>query len=56
MDTADFAVLGGGIVGLATALRLQKLHPSAKITLLEKEPAPAFFVPNMMSRWKPAAS
>jgi L-2-hydroxyglutarate oxidase len=41
MDTADFAVLGGGIVGLATALRLQKLHPSAKITLLEKEPAPA---------------
>lgn len=38
MDTCDFGVVGGGIVGLATALRLQSLHPGARIELLEKEP------------------
>lgn len=37
----DFAVVGGGIVGLATALELQTRHPGAKITVLEKEPAVA---------------
>ena len=31
-------IVGGGIVGLATALRLSERFPSAKITLLEKEP------------------
>jgi (S)-2-hydroxyglutarate dehydrogenase len=30
-------VVGGGIVGLATALQLQRAVPSARITLLEKE-------------------
>lgn len=39
--TTDFAIVGGGIVGLATALDLQSRHPNAKITLLEKEPVPA---------------
>jgi len=37
VKTSDFAIVGGGIVGLATALRLQTLHPKARITLLEKE-------------------
>lgn len=41
METADFVVVGGGIVGLATALRLQALHPPARILLLEKEGAVA---------------
>lgn len=37
MPTYDFAVLGGGIVGLATAWRLSEKYPSRKILLLEKE-------------------
>jgi L-2-hydroxyglutarate oxidase len=41
MSRADFAIVGGGIVGLATALRLQELHPRARIALLEKESAVA---------------
>src|SRR5258708_27796968 len=32
-------ILGGGIVGLATAYQLQRLAPGSKITLLEKEAA-----------------
>jgi L-2-hydroxyglutarate oxidase len=39
--TADFAVLGAGIIGLATALRLQALHPAARVLVIEKEDAPA---------------
>ncbi|MCE9520194.1 MAG: L-2-hydroxyglutarate oxidase [Verrucomicrobia bacterium] len=31
-------VIGGGIVGLATSLKLLERHPSLKLTLLEKEP------------------
>lgn len=39
MDHAvDFAVVGGGIVGLATAWRLQQRYSDARICLLEKEP------------------
>lgn len=30
-------IIGGGIVGLATAWRLRERHPTARITLLEKE-------------------
>jgi (S)-2-hydroxyglutarate dehydrogenase len=33
----DFCVIGGGIVGLATALELCRLKPGASIVLLEKE-------------------
>lgn len=33
----DTAIIGGGIVGLSTALTLQQRFPSAKIVLLEKE-------------------
>lgn len=32
----DFIVVGGGIVGTATALRIRELHPLAKIVLLER--------------------
>jgi L-2-hydroxyglutarate oxidase len=31
------AIVGGGIVGLATAYKVQKLMPTAKVTLFEKE-------------------
>lgn len=33
----DFCVIGGGIVGLATALRLIEVRPGASVVLLEKE-------------------
>ncbi|MEM1061735.1 MAG: L-2-hydroxyglutarate oxidase [Planctomycetota bacterium] len=35
--TYDFAVIGGGIVGLATAYRLTRRVPDARVVLLEKE-------------------
>lgn len=38
MPIYDFAVLGGGIVGLATAWRLSEKYAGSKILLLEKEP------------------
>lgn len=31
-------IIGGGIVGLATALQIQRRRPDAQLTLLEKEP------------------
>jgi L-2-hydroxyglutarate oxidase LhgO len=37
MHTRSFAIIGGGIVGLATAHRLGERFPGARITLLEKE-------------------
>lgn len=40
-ETADFAVIGGGIVGLATALRLQAAVPGSRVMVLEKEPSVA---------------
>lgn len=33
----DFAIIGGGIVGLATALAIGKRYPIAKIVVIEKE-------------------
>ncbi len=33
----DIVIIGGGIVGLATALKLKELDPDLKIALLEKE-------------------
>jgi len=35
--TYDFCVIGGGIVGLATAMRLLEMRPGASLLLLEKE-------------------
>lgn len=36
-NTYDLAVIGGGIVGLATALALEERYPNHKLVLLEKE-------------------
>lgn len=41
MTTADSVVVGGGIVGLAVALELQRRAPRDRILLIEKEPAVA---------------
>jgi L-2-hydroxyglutarate oxidase len=38
-DMYDYGVIGGGIVGLATAYRLLERKPGAKLILLEKESA-----------------
>jgi L-2-hydroxyglutarate oxidase len=35
----DFCIIGGGIVGLATALNLRRRRPSASIIVVEKENA-----------------
>lgn len=37
MNSKHIIVIGGGIVGLATALKLGKRFPGAKVTVLEKE-------------------
>src|SRR4051812_863120 len=37
MQTFDFAVIGGGIVGLSSALALGRRFPTATIVVLEKE-------------------
>ena len=34
----DTVIVGGGIVGLATAYRLLEARPQTKLLLLEKEP------------------
>lgn len=39
--TFDVAIVGGGIVGLATAYQLSQKHPGKKIVVLEKEAAVA---------------
>ena len=33
----DFAIIGGGIVGLSTGMALTQRYPHAKILVLEKE-------------------
>jgi L-2-hydroxyglutarate oxidase len=38
----DFAIIGGGIVGLATGMTLAKRYPDARILVLEKESQWAF--------------
>ncbi|MBW4566699.1 MAG: L-2-hydroxyglutarate oxidase [Tolypothrix carrinoi HA7290-LM1] len=38
----DFGIIGGGIVGLSTAMALGKRYPNAKILVLEKESKWAF--------------
>lgn len=37
MKTADVIIIGGGIIGLATAYNLLRLYPGKKILILEKE-------------------
>lgn len=38
MLEADFMVIGGGVVGLATAYQILKRYPDKRLILLEKEP------------------
>ena len=38
MNTADFLVVGGGIVGLSIARELKSRFPDTRVVLLEKEP------------------
>ncbi len=35
-----FTIVGGGLIGLGTALELKRLHPGAAVTVLEKEAKP----------------
>lgn len=37
----DFVIIGGGIVGMSTAMQMASEYPDAKILLLEKESSPA---------------
>ncbi len=37
MSTADVAIIGGGIVGLATAWNVAQMYPGKKLIVLEKE-------------------
>src|SRR3989338_1231881 len=37
--TADFLIIGAGIVGLTVAFSLSKRYPGSKIIILEKEPS-----------------
>lgn len=34
----DLAIIGGGILGLATGLKILEMHPAARLLILEKEP------------------
>ena len=38
MNTADFLIIGGGVVGISIARELKSRNAGAKIVLLEKEP------------------
>lgn len=40
MSTADFVIIGGGIVGLTIALEIKRREPAAKVLILEKEDRP----------------
>ncbi|WP_161538619.1 FAD-dependent oxidoreductase, partial [Escherichia albertii] len=33
----DFVIIGGGIIGMSTAMQLIDVYPGARIVLLEKE-------------------
>ena len=40
LSTPSSLIIGGGIVGLATARQLLRKYPGSKVTVLEKEPTP----------------
>ncbi|NLC21719.1 MAG: FAD-dependent oxidoreductase, partial [Halomonadaceae bacterium] len=37
----DFIIVGGGILGMSTAMQLKQTYPDRRMLLLEKESAPA---------------
>ncbi len=37
-ETADFLIIGGGIIGVTLALELKRRHPDASVLLVDKEP------------------
>jgi L-2-hydroxyglutarate oxidase LhgO len=37
-QTSDITIIGGGIIGLATAMALTDRYPRARLTILDKEP------------------
>ena len=37
MDTCDFLIIGGGIIGISIARELKRRHPQATLRLIEKE-------------------
>ena len=41
MQKADIAIVGAGVVGLATAFEISRREPGIDITVIEKEPGPA---------------
>ncbi len=41
METYDYVVIGGGIVGLSTALHLGEMFPGSRVLVLEKESSAA---------------
>ena len=40
MNSADFAVIGAGVLGVNVAVELKRRHPDASVVLLEKEAQP----------------
>ncbi len=38
MQSTDVLIVGGGIIGLATAYQLTRQYPGRRVVLLEKEP------------------
>jgi L-2-hydroxyglutarate oxidase LhgO len=38
VETCDFLVIGGGVIGLSIARELRRRQPSARVVLIEKEP------------------
>ncbi len=37
MNTSDFIIIGGGVLGLTTALEIRRHYPDAKVLIIEKE-------------------